>query len=149
MRGRERYVLLLTVIVILKALIAIAGLALLGQGILHLFAGAGRESNIFYRVLRTLALPATVAVRAITPRRLVPDEYIGFAAFFLLAGLYIALVLQQTNLCLQDLKHQACLRLAVEYRQRCDRGVTDACERLERSGVPARATRPEAQAPGR
>lgn len=126
---------MLTVIVIVKALVAIAGLALLGQGIVHLLAGAGRETNIFYRLLRTLAKPATATVRAITPRRLVPDEYIGFAAFFLLAGVYIALVIQQTSLCQQDLQHAACERLAVDYQQRCAQGQLEACDRLQRSGL--------------
>lgn len=128
---------MLTVIVIAKALIAIAGLALLGQGIVHLLAGAGRENNIFYRLLRTLARPATAVVRAMTPRRLVPDEYIGFAAFFLLAGIYIALVIQQTSLCVDDMGHPACERLAVEYRQRCAQGQSQACDRLQRSGLTA------------
>lgn len=137
---------MLTVIVVLKALIAIAGLSLLGQGIVHVLAGAGREANIFYRALRTLAWPATVSVRAITPRRLVPDEYIGFAAFFLFAGLYIALVIQQTSLCVQDLKHQACERLAADYQQRCATGQASACERLARSGL-APVRQPPAAAP--
>jgi hypothetical protein len=126
---------MLTVIVILKALIAIAALALLGKGILHLLAGTSRETNVFYRVLQTLSKPAMAAVRFITPRRLVPDEYIGFAAFFLLAGLYIALVLQQTGLCVQDLKHQACERLLVEYQKRCEAGQQEACGRLAQSGI--------------
>lgn len=139
---------MLTVIVILKALIAIAGLALLGQGILYVLAGVGRETNIFYRTLRTLAKPATAAVRAITPRRLVPDEYIGFAAFFLLAGLYIALVIQQTGLCVEDLKHPACERLAVEYQARCERGQQEACRQLERGGI-APASRAPSAAPAR
>ncbi|GEM_PF-819340 len=139
---------MLTVIVILKALIAIAGLALLGQGVLYVLAGVGRETNIFYRTLRALAKPATAAVRAITPRRFVPDEYIGFAAFFLLAGLYIALVIQQTGLCIEDLKHPACERLAVEYQARCERGQQEACLLLERGGI-APASRAPRAAPAR
>ena len=128
---------MLTVIVILKTLIAVAGLALLGKGILYLLAGAGRETNIFYRVLQTLSRPAIAAVRVITPRRFVPDQYIGFAAFFLLAGLYIALVIQQTALCVQDLKHSACERLLIDYQARCESGQPDACGRLTQSGIAA------------
>lgn len=126
---------MLTIIVILKALVAIAGLALLGKGILYLLAGTGRDTNIFYRVLETLSKPATIAVRAITPRRMVPDDYIGFAAFFLLAGIYIALVIQQAGLCVQDLKHEACERLVVQYQQRCGLGQEEACARLQQSGI--------------
>lgn len=139
---------MLSVIVIAKALIAVAGLALLGQGIVHVLAGAGRETNIFYRLLRILAKPATTAVRAITPRRLVPDEYIGFAAFFLLAGIYIALVIQQASLCVDDVGHPACERLAVEYQQRCAQGQAEACDRLQRGGL-APARQPTGAAPQR
>jgi hypothetical protein len=126
---------MLTVIVIVKMLVAVAGLALLGQAILHVLAGRGREQNVFYRTLRSIAWPATTLVRFITPRRFVPDRYIAVAAFFLLAGLYLALVIEQTGLCQQDLRHNACERLALEYRQRCALGQPTACERIEQAGL--------------
>ncbi|HEX7044733.1 MAG TPA: hypothetical protein VF203_08960 [Burkholderiales bacterium] len=129
---------MLTLVVILKTIVAIAGLALLGQAILYVFAGAGREKNVFYRALRSMARPATALVRVITPRRLVPDPYIGVAAFFLLAGIYIALVIEHTALCQQDLGHNACARLAAEYERRCALGQEAACARLEQAGMARR-----------
>lgn len=95
---------MLTVVVILKALAEVAGLALLGQGILALLAGAQREKNLFYQVLSTITKPVIRATRLITPRALVPDAYIGAAAFFLVAGLWLALTLLKIRLVLEAAK---------------------------------------------
>jgi hypothetical protein len=95
---------MLTVVVILKALAEIAGLALLGQGILVVLAGAQREKNLFYQVLSTITKPVIRATRLITPRALVPDAYIGVAAFFLVAGLWLALTLVKIRLVLEAVK---------------------------------------------
>ena len=88
---------MLTIVVILKALAEIAGLALLGQGVLYVFAGATRQQNIFYNVLATVTGPVLRATRIITPR-FVADAHIGVAAFFLVVGLWIALVLLKAKL---------------------------------------------------
>jgi len=88
---------MLTVILILKALAEIAGLALLGQGVLYVLAGGNREYNVFYKVLSTITTPVLRATRLITPR-VVADAHIGVAAFFLVAGLWIALVLLKAKL---------------------------------------------------
>ena len=56
------------VIVILKALTEVAGVAFLGQGILWVIAGAKREQNMVYALFRTLTSPVMKGVRAITPR---------------------------------------------------------------------------------
>lgn len=122
---------MLTAVVILKALVAVAGLSLLGQGALVILAGAGREQNMFYRILKIISAPAVKVVRYITPRVLVPDRFIGAAAFFLLAGIYLALILQQRELCLRDLGQPWCQALAAEYAQRCQNGQSLACEALQ------------------
>lgn len=88
---------MLTLVVILKAVTEIAGLALLGQGILYVLAGETREQNGFYRVLKTITAPATRFTRTITPR-FVADAHIGLAAFFLVAGLWFALTLIKIRL---------------------------------------------------
>lgn len=126
---------MLTVLVIVKALIAVAGLTLVGQGILYVLAGAGRETNVFYRLLRTIVSPAIGLVRRFTPRKLVPDAYIGFATFFLLAGIYLAILLEQRDLCLADLQQPACERLVVDYQQRCASGQLEACEILKQGAA--------------
>lgn len=83
---------MLNIVIILKALMEIAGLALLGQGILFVLAGDNREQNLFYKVLKTVTSPIMRAVRFITPR-FIPDRHVGVAAFFLVAGLWLALTM--------------------------------------------------------
>ncbi len=99
---------MLIAVVLLKGLVEIAGLALLGQGLLYLLAGAGREQNLFYRILKLIASPAVKLTRLITPRRLVPDVYIGVAAFFLLAGLWLGLGLEKVAQCRLQPQHALC-----------------------------------------
>lgn len=72
------------VVIVLKAVAEIAGLALLGQGVLALLAGPSRESNVFYRVLAAMTSPVRAAARFITPRFVV-DQHIGLVAFALVA----------------------------------------------------------------
>lgn len=90
---------MLTIVVILKALIEVAGFTLLGQGVLYVFAGAQREQNVFYKTLKTITAPIISATRAITPR-FVADRHIGLAAFFLMAGLWLAVTLLKIKLVL-------------------------------------------------
>ena len=91
---------MLTLVVVLKALAEVAGLALLGQGILFLLAGASREQNVFYRVIQTITAPIIRFTRMITPR-FVPDRQIGLAAFFLVAGIWLALTIVKVLLVLE------------------------------------------------
>jgi hypothetical protein len=139
---------MLTVILILKTLAEIAGLALLGQGVLYVLAGANREQNFFYRILKTMTTPVWVATRFIAPRVIV-DRHIGFLAFLLVAlGWYFLLVWQAAQ-CLTDMKHPVCEPLLVRYVERCEAGQADACDVLARNGLapPARGTHPAPPAP--
>ena len=78
------------VIVILKALTEVAGVAFLGQGVLWLLAGSKRDQNIVYNLFKTITSPATKATRIITPRIII-DAHIGLVAFFLLIVLWLVL----------------------------------------------------------
>ena len=78
------------IIVILKALTEVAGVAFLGQGILWVIAGAKRDQNIVYNLFKTLTSPVTRVTRAITPRVII-DAHIGLVAFFLLMVLWVVL----------------------------------------------------------
>ena len=77
------------IIVILKALIEVAGVAFLGQGVLWVIAGAKRDQNVVYNLFKTLTSPVTRVTRAITPRIII-DAHIGLVAFFLLFVLWVA-----------------------------------------------------------
>ena len=104
---------MLMVIVLLKTLLEVAGMALVGQAVLYLFAGAGRERNFFYRLLKLIGSPAVRITRLITPRRLVPDAHITVAAFFLVAGLWLAMTLVKVELCRANPQHPVCAGLQV------------------------------------
>lgn len=88
----------LLLISILRALVEVAGFALLGQGLLALLAGKSRQDNMFYRILQTITQPVIRAVRFITPR-VILDAHIPFLAFFLLFWLWIALAALKQYVC--------------------------------------------------
>jgi hypothetical protein len=78
------------IIVILKALTEVAGVAFLGQGLLWVLAGAKRDQNIVYNLFKTVTSPVTKVTRLITPR-VILDAHIGLVAFFLLSVLWLVL----------------------------------------------------------
>jgi hypothetical protein len=88
----------LLLVSVLRVLVEVAGFALLGQGALALLAGKYRDSNLFYKILRTITQPVVRAVRVITPR-LVIDAHIPYVTFFLLFWLWIALAFAKRALC--------------------------------------------------
>jgi len=78
------------IIVILKALTEVAGVAFMGQGVLWVIAGAKRDRNMVYNLFKTVTSPVTRLTRAITPR-IVIDAHIGLVAFFLLLVIWLVL----------------------------------------------------------
>ena len=88
----------LQIIVILKALVEIAGVAFLGQGVLWLVAGSKRAENAVYQLFQVLTSPVTRVTRIITPR-VVLDQHIGLVAFFLLIVLWVAVVAFKIKTC--------------------------------------------------
>jgi hypothetical protein len=91
--------LLLTVSAI-KLVVEIALMALAGQFLLGLLAGAKRERNFFYRVLQVMTQPVIKAVRFLTPR-VVLDRHVPLAAFALLASIWLVTTIVKINICLQ------------------------------------------------
>lgn len=87
-------------VVILKAVNEIALLSLIAQGILFLFAGAKRETNLIYMLFKTIASPVMKIARAITPR-FVLDQHIGFVALFLLLVVEVLLIWAKIYLVMQ------------------------------------------------
>jgi hypothetical protein len=87
--------LLYNLVVVFKAIAEIAGLALLGQGVLLFLAGPNRDRNVFYAVLAAMTSPVRALARALLPRFVV-DQHVGMASFGLVlliwACLYIAKV---------------------------------------------------------
>jgi len=80
----------LLAVVILKALAELAFMFLLGRGALYILAGAKREGNIFYQVLKLVTDPVIRIARLVTPR-IVMDAHIPFVAVVLVVWVWLAL----------------------------------------------------------
>ncbi len=89
------------IIVVLKALTEVAGVAMMGQGILWVIAGAKREQNPIYGVFKTLTMPVMKVTRWITPR-IVLDQHLGLVAFFLLIVLWLGLTVTKIKIVLDN-----------------------------------------------
>jgi hypothetical protein len=82
-------------VLVIRELSLINLYALVGQGILYALAGAGRESNPFYRVIKIIASPAMWLARRVTPKFVV-DRHVGWVALLLLVVIVVvSTVLQQ------------------------------------------------------
>jgi hypothetical protein len=91
---------MLTFLTLLQLMLYIPLLALLGQGLLFVLAGAKRDSNFFYQLLKLISKPFTVVVRKLTPR-LVADQHVPFVTFFLLLIVYAVVTFERIDLCLR------------------------------------------------
>ncbi len=81
---------LLFLVTVLRALVEVAGLSLLGQGIVGLLAGRRREENFIYRIFQVVTRPALRAVRAVLPAVII-DRHVPYVTFFVLLWLWLAL----------------------------------------------------------
>lgn len=91
---------MLLLVTAIKLVAEIALMVLLGQFVLGLLAGAGRDRNIFYRVLQGAGAPFVRATRVLVPRS-VGDRHVPVATFFLLAGIWLSVTLVKVQLCVQ------------------------------------------------
>ena len=84
----------------LKLIAEIALLALFGQWVLGLLAGAKKDSNLFYQILQIVGKPFVVAARFITPKQII-DRHVPLVAFLLLLFVWIAATLTRIRICLE------------------------------------------------
>lgn len=82
----------------LRAIVEVAGLALLGQGLLAVLAGKARQQNFVYQLFQVVTRPVIRAVRFITPRFIL-DHHMPLVSFFVLLWLWIALAFAKRFLC--------------------------------------------------
>ncbi len=78
-----------TLVTILKAVIEIAGLSLLGQAVLYLFAGASRDRNFVYLLFKTVTAPVFRLTRFIAPRFIL-DRHIWLLTPLVVLALWVA-----------------------------------------------------------
>lgn len=91
---------MLLLISTIKLVAEIALLALIGQGVLGLLAGRGRERNVFYQLLRQIGSPFVRLARAITPR-VVLDRHVPAVAFLWLLAIWLAATWAKIDHCLR------------------------------------------------
>ena len=91
---------MLTTVSIVKLLAEIALLALAGQWVLGLLAGAKREQNLFYQLLAVMTRPFVRGTRFITPR-IVIDRHVPLVAFLLLALVWFSATVTKISICVQ------------------------------------------------
>lgn len=84
----------------IKLIAEIALMALLGQWVLGLLAGAKKERNLFYQVLQIIGRPFVSAARLLTPK-LVLDRHVPLVAFLLLLFIWLGATLYKIQTCLQ------------------------------------------------
>ena len=80
----------LLILGVLRALVEVAGLFLLGQGLLALLAGSRRHDNTMYKLFLIVTGPVVKTARAVLPRQII-DKHVPFIAFGVLFWLWIAL----------------------------------------------------------
>lgn len=88
----------LFVVSVLKALVEIAAMALLAQGLIGFLSGKAKLDNFVYRLFLVVTAPIYKNVRRITPK-FVADQHIGLVSFFILFWLWIALIYAKGYVC--------------------------------------------------
>ena len=89
---------------IIKLIAEIALMAMAGQWLLGLLAGARKEQNLFYQILKIIGQPFVRVARLVSPR-LVLDRHVPLVAFFLLVFIWLGATIY---------KIQTCIRIGVE-----------------------------------
>ena len=95
---------MLLLVTAVKLIAEIALMALLGQWLLGLLAGAKRDKNIFYQILQMVGRPFVSVARLVTPKFVV-ERHLPLVAFFLLLFAWFGVTI---------LKIQTCLQIGVE-----------------------------------
>lgn len=90
-----------TLIVSVKLVAEIALMALAGQAVLGVLAGANRYRNPFYLLLRQVSHPFLVLARWLTPR-VVLERHLPIVAFLLLAFLWLITTAAKISWCVEQ-----------------------------------------------
>lgn len=75
---------------VLRALVEVALLFLIGQGLLAVLAGRHRHDNTIYKLFVLVTAPVISIVRKISPPQII-DRHLSFVAFFVLFWCWIGL----------------------------------------------------------
>ena len=84
----------------IKLIAEIALMALLGQWLLGLLAGAKKDQNLFYQILQIIVRPFVSVARRMSPK-MVLDRHVPLVAFLLLAFIWLGATIYKIQTCLQ------------------------------------------------
>lgn len=88
----------ITLIAMVRTLAEVAGLFVLGQGLLWLFGKRARDGNFVYDLFKRGNTPLYRGVRRITPK-FVHDAHIGAVTFFILFWIWFGLGIMKRSAC--------------------------------------------------
>ena len=91
---------MLVAVTTVKLIAEIALLALLGQWLLGLLAGAKRDQNIFYQLLQIMGRPFVAVARLVSPKFIV-ERHLPLVAFLLLTFVWLGVTILKVQTCLQ------------------------------------------------
>ncbi len=91
---------MLAVATTVKLLAEIALLALAGQWLVGLLAGAARDTNPFYRVLQLVGRPWVKVARWVSPQ-VVMDRHLPLVAFLVLLLVWAVAAITKVRICLE------------------------------------------------
>lgn len=91
---------MLAVANVVKLIAEIALMAMVGQWLLGLLAGARKEQNLFYQILEIIGRPFVKVARLLTPR-LVLDRHVPLVAFLLLLFIWLGATIYRIQTCVQ------------------------------------------------
>jgi hypothetical protein len=86
---------------VFRALVEVALLALLAQGLLAILAGSRRDTNPVYLLFRVVTRPVLRTMRVILPK-LICDRHVPVVAFFVLFWMWIFLAYAKRVVCQAD-----------------------------------------------
>lgn len=85
---------------IIKLIAEIALMAMAGQWLLGLLAGAKKDQNLFYQILAIVGRPFVLTARFLAPK-FVLDRHVPLVAFFLLFFVWLAATIYKIQTCIQ------------------------------------------------
>ncbi len=91
---------MLALVTTVKLVTEIALMALLGQWVLGLLAGAKRDKNLFYQILQIMGRPFVAVARLLSPKFVV-ERHLPLVAFLLLVFVWLAVTVVKIQICLQ------------------------------------------------
>jgi len=101
-------------LLLVQTLVLVAGLALLGQGLVGVFNWPRRRQNLVYRLFEVIASPVVKLVRLITPK-IVLDQHIPIAAFMVLFFAYFWLGFEHRSVWRADMTQAGCEKWAAAW----------------------------------